>query len=36
MRGLWESFNGEVGALVFWPVMIGVIGILTLIAFSLR
>ena len=34
MRRLWESFDPEVRGVVFWPTMIVVIGILTVIGFS--
>jgi hypothetical protein len=36
MRRFWEIFNGEVGGVVFWPVMVLVIGILTAVVFSLH
>jgi hypothetical protein len=34
MHRLWETMNEEVGAVVFWPVALGVIGIGTAIVFS--
>jgi hypothetical protein len=31
---MWELFNRPVGGVVFWPVMVVVIGILTVLVFS--
>jgi hypothetical protein len=37
MRGFWDAFSNEqVSGIIFWPVMIGVIGIFSVIVFSVR
>ena len=37
MRSFWDAFSNErVDGIIFWPAMIGVITIFTLIAFTLK